>query len=123
MSPAPDGVATAPLASDAIRLRVGWRLAAGDPALAREAVALLDPLIAASPLGSDWVLRARAVAAAGDAPAAFATLHEAVKAIHRERPRRKLAWEALLVLESLPEGTVEAAERDRLERRLRQLSR
>lgn len=112
---------SAPLAPEAIRLRVAWRLSQDDPALARESVALLDPLLAVTRDPGDWVLRARAVAAAGEAAAAMATLREAHKAMTPGPARRKVAWEALGVLENLPDGSVAAEARQRLEKRLRRL--
>ena len=65
-----------PLHEPALRLRLGWRLAGGDRARAREAIALFDPFMAESARPPDAMLRARLALAAGDAPAAYASLLE-----------------------------------------------
>jgi spermidine synthase len=65
-----------PLHEPALRLRLGWRLASGDPALAREAIALFDPFMAEAARAPDAILRARLALAAGDAPTAYASLLE-----------------------------------------------
>ena len=72
---------------------------------------------------SDWILRAKAALGAGDPSAAIATLHEAEKAIRGGLSRRRDARQALRLLESIPEASVAAEERSRLEEKLRQLYR
>jgi spermidine synthase len=113
----------ASLHADAIRLRISWRLAAGDRELAAEAVALADLLlpIQKKPAG-DLLLRARAKAAAGEPEAAIATLYEVAGQIEPGSDQ-KIAWAALTLLESLPAGEGAPRERDRLESRLRTLDR
>jgi hypothetical protein len=49
---------------DGVRLRALWRVEAGDPGLAREAVLLLDRMVRLSTDPADWQLRTRAGAAA-----------------------------------------------------------
>jgi hypothetical protein len=65
-----------PLHDAALRLRIGWRLASGDPRHAREAIALLDPFMAGAAAPRDGLLRARLAFAAGDPAAAYASLLE-----------------------------------------------
>jgi hypothetical protein len=48
----------------------------GEPARAREAIALFDPFMAESARAPEALLRARLAFAAGDAPAAYASLLE-----------------------------------------------
>lgn len=74
-----------PLFAEAVRLRAAWRTRSGEPARAREAVALLDPVLAFRNETEDLVRRARAAAAAGDTRAALASLTELAG---RTGPRR-----------------------------------
>ena len=73
-----DGLARAvphdPLYESALRLRLGWRYASGDPLRAREAIALFDPFMAQSSNAKDALLRARLAVAAGGRRAACASL-------------------------------------------------
>jgi spermidine synthase len=62
--------------AEAARLRAGWRIASGDPDRCREAVAILDSLLARQVTAGDLAARARAAAQAGDRAAAVATLAE-----------------------------------------------
>lgn len=92
-----------PLHQAATRLRIAWRLASGEPQAAREAVGLLDPLLAGSASAGDLLLRARLGAQAGDAATALASLDELARATVPDRGRRRaLAEEGLAVLEALP---------------------
>ncbi len=97
-----------PLFPHAARVRVQWRLASRDAALAREAVEIADPLVAVSTLPGDLVLRARAQLAASDEPGAVVTLYEAARSLGRTRGRRgappPAAAAALRLLEDLPPG-------------------
>jgi spermidine synthase len=65
-----------PLHEPALRLRIGWRLASGEPALAREAIALLDTFMAEAAKAPDALLRARLAAVAGEPPTVYASLLE-----------------------------------------------
>ncbi len=104
-----------PAFEDAARLRARWRVQSGEPARAREALALLDDLLAAggSPRPGresgagpdDLVLRARAAAIAGRPETAVASLEHAAKVLAAERPRdRRSAYEALEVARALSDG-------------------
>jgi spermidine synthase len=64
-----------PLYEDALRLRAAWRIAEGTPDLAVEAMALVDRVLASGRLPQDLLLRAHAVAAAGQWPGLVATLY------------------------------------------------
>jgi spermidine synthase len=100
----------APLHADAIRLRVGWRLSAGDPSLAREARDLLDRSLTRGVGVEDLVLRARTALAAGEERLALATLfdlHLRLQAMPAGSPQRlarrtQLARDALRVLDAMP---------------------
>jgi len=84
-----------PLFEDALRLRVVWRVASGDRALARDALPLVDTLIPATSSARDEVLRARALAAAGDAEAARVALAQTgLAARMRSAGNRTVAREA-----------------------------
>jgi spermidine synthase len=64
---------------DAIRLRVRWRIASGDPDRAAEAAALMNRITAGSDGNtSDFFLRARAALAKGDVPTALRSLEIAL---------------------------------------------
>lgn len=65
-----------PLSEAALRLRIGWRFASGEPERAREALTLLDTLMAEAAKAPDALLRARLAAVAGDRPAVYASLVE-----------------------------------------------
>ncbi len=64
----------------AVRLRVSWRQAAGEPGPARAALALLDPLLAPRAQVPDLLLRARLGRAAGDGDVVLASLAEVASA-------------------------------------------
>ena len=84
-----------PLYEDALRLRVRWRVASGDPEQAREALPMLDFLIPTSSSARDEVLRARALAVAGDADAARVTLAQTgLSARMRSAGNRTIARQA-----------------------------
>ena len=107
-----------PAYPDATRLRTRWRLANGTPALAREAVDLLDALISLGSRADDLRLRARAAAQAGDWGATVASLFELAS-----RPsaslKAPLLRDALALVGALPEQVVSAEDRSQLESRLR----
>ncbi len=90
-----------PLFPDALRLRIGWRLASPDAARAAEALALADSLVAASGDPRDWLLHARAAAAAGHAGGALASLFEIASRLGPAPPHRRIAGEALALLYEL----------------------
>jgi spermidine synthase len=104
-----------PFFADAVRLRIGWRLAEGSAARAREALGLADALIPAAGSAGDWVLRARTAAAAGDSVAATGTLFEAAARLKPVPADAAIAREALLVLWSLPPSADVDRQRRRLE--------
>ena len=90
-----------PLYESALRLRLGWRYASGEPKLAREAIALLDPFMAESANARDALLRARLAVAAGDRPAAYASLLEVAEAGEYVSEFQQTAREALELLDGL----------------------
>ena len=65
-----------PLFEAALRLRIAWREADGRPAVARDAIRLLEPLLAVAPALADVELRARLAILADDVPATLASLLE-----------------------------------------------
>ena len=106
-----------PLYEPALRLRLGWRLASGDPARAREAIALFDPFMAEAARAPDAVLRARLALAAGDAPAAYASLLEVADLGLVVSDDQQTAREALTLLDRIAAATgtpVPAGLRERL---------
>jgi spermidine synthase len=69
-----------PLFREATRLRAWWRVASGKPALGREALTILDPILAASEHPGDLLLRARAALLADRPRGAVSTLDELLQA-------------------------------------------
>jgi spermidine synthase len=105
------------LYEDALRLRVAWRLASGDVARAREAVPLVDTLISASSTARDEILRARLLAAAGDAEGAVITLSQAGIGTRSRTPAdRSVARKARRLVRSLPDDPSADAVADAIRR-------
>ncbi len=97
-----------PLIEPATALRVAWRQAAGDPASASEALALLEPWLAYGvQRGAGLIQRARLAVAAASPDAALASLLELGKLLERqanEGLRRELARQGVRILAALPEA-------------------
>lgn len=91
-----------PLFVPALRLRVEGRLRDGGEARAREAMALLEPLLARRHLLPDHLLRARLALRAGDSDAAVASLHEVSTSRFPTGPSARLRAEALALAAALP---------------------
>jgi hypothetical protein len=102
------GVDRAPAYRAATRLRIQWRLASGDPARAREALPLVDTLVAIRPAPADLLLRARLGAAAKDPDLVRVTLYEIVHSLERRGRVKATAEEALRILDSVPGGAPQA---------------
>jgi spermidine synthase len=103
-------------------LRAAWRIRSGDPALAAEAVALIDGVIVVGARPSTLLLRARAAAAAGRPALAVATLEGVLAALPESPAAQPMARAALAILDSLAPDAADGradAVRARLERRLR----
>jgi spermidine synthase len=90
-----------PLHEPALRLRINWRLASGEPARAREAMALLDTFMAEAAKAPDALLRARVAAAAADPPAVYASLVEIADLGAYISDYQQIAREGLKVLEDV----------------------
>ncbi len=112
--------ASHPLYSNAIRLRVAWRLASGDPVKAREGIRLYDPILALDANPHELLIRARLAALAQQPEAVISTLYEVAGKINTRRgPRRRaLAIESLKLLDNLPPTPGHAALIDDLRARL-----
>lgn len=94
-----------PLFESATALRVAWRQASGDPSLATEALALLEPTLTVGRRPSHGLLRRAALAAAAADPAtARASLRELLPLLKRQ-PSPPRVRQALGILESLPAGS------------------
>ena len=99
---------SSPLFADALRLRAGWRVALRDTSTAREALALVDRLLPIEHRQEDRVLRARALALAGEGELALASLSELV---------RQLAVSDRGLLDAIVLALSEIEESERLERK------
>jgi hypothetical protein len=108
-----------PLYEPALRLRLGWRLASGDPGLAREAIGLLDPFMADAVRPFDSMLRARLALAAGDAPTAYSSLLEIADAGLYVSDYQQTAREGIKLLEVIESTTGTQAPEGLRERLLR----
>ncbi|MCS5635139.1 MAG: fused MFS/spermidine synthase [Myxococcota bacterium] len=86
---------------EAARLRARWRLDSGDPALAWEALTVLDVLITRDRDAADLLLRARAAAAAGRTEYAWASLSRLLRRLPSDSRRRQLAGGGLEFAASL----------------------
>ena len=100
-------------------LRASWRARSGDPALAAEALPLVDGVVVTDPAPAHLLLRARVAAAAGRREVAIAAIEDFAAILQRMPGVRPLAPAALEVLGMLAPvaGEDRAAEvRVRLER-------
>jgi hypothetical protein len=79
------------LHSEAVRMRVGWRLDTGDPQHARDALALLDQLIPRHKGIANLLLRAEASAGAGLDDFGWASLDRVLTRL-KSRPPRSRAY-------------------------------
>jgi hypothetical protein len=103
---------------DALRLRLAWRVASGDPRLAAEALELSTRVLRASPAPPDLVERAAAARAAGRPDFAWGALD--VLAEWLRGPRRPdLARAALAIADALPPDERAEGVRAALEAHLR----
>ncbi|MDJ0850940.1 MAG: fused MFS/spermidine synthase [Myxococcota bacterium] len=92
-----------PLARPAARLRAVWRIEAGDPTLAAEAVALADLALRVDrPDPRDLLLRARACVAAGRSVEAIDTLQTLTVQIDPNEVGRALARSGSRIVQSIP---------------------
>jgi hypothetical protein len=107
---------TAPWSKSAAELRVAWRIEAGEPARAREALELLDsdPRWTSPRLAT----RAWAAALAGDVRAAETSLWELARAPEAARTE-SVRRQALTALRKLPADAISAKRRSELVERLR----
>ncbi len=104
-----------PWFEDAVRLRVGWRLAGRDPSRAREALELLDASLSANASVDDLGLRAQAAFAAGDDSGAWVTLYELAQRLRPAQGRDTIARSALDLAVAMRESGRAGPDADRLE--------
>jgi hypothetical protein len=107
-----------PLFADAMRLRIGWRLAEGGPLLAQEVVTLADQLVPVTGSAGDLLLRARALSVIGDAAGAVVTLFQTANRLRPAAADRSVPRQALRLLSALPTEASSVEERQQLEVRL-----
>jgi hypothetical protein len=117
-----------PLLAEASRVRVRWRLASGDPELAREALPIADRALASAADPSDELLRARACVIAGDFFQALDTLSNLALRLRARQPgSAAFAREGLRLAQEIPAEPGLEEMRSRvvraLEARLRQSAR
>ncbi len=98
-----------PLVEAATTLRIAWRQADGDPALAEEALALLEPRLAhGARKGPGLIQRARLAVAAAAPDAALASLLELSALLRRQASQSPavadLARQALRILGDMPQA-------------------
>jgi hypothetical protein len=94
---------TDPLAAPALRLRAAWRIGSGDPARAREAMALFDTLASGVLDRFDYLERARAAQLAGDSFGTLSSLQQIFAGgISRRRLPPRLIQDARAVLRAVP---------------------
>ena len=108
-----------PLFPDALRLRVGWRLAQGDAERTREAAALVDELASVTRLPGDLLVYARVALAGGDIAGGLVNLFETARLLKPTPADRQVAREALELLRGVLLSGNREVQRQRLEARLR----
>ncbi|MFP8874345.1 MAG: fused MFS/spermidine synthase [Myxococcota bacterium] len=110
-----------PLYPDAIRLRARWRVAAGDPVLAAEAVALLNRISAGRDGNSgDFFLRSRASMRAGDVPTALRSLDVSLDRLSVKDPRAPGKLRSLAsFLRAIPVTGHDAIDAARIQQKIR----
>ncbi len=91
-----------PLFQEASRQRVSWRISSGDRSHARDAVRIIDGVLARGRTPDDLLLRARASAVAGDQPSTLASIEGLARMIARHPQRQAWMRQAAVVLEKLP---------------------
>ena len=89
-----------PLYPEATRLRVVWRAESGDPKLARESLALMEPLQSSTMFTMDYFLRARVAIAAQMNKSGLGILAELAGLLPPNQ--RQFASEALAILDTIP---------------------
>ncbi len=90
-----------PFFVQAMNLRVAWRMAEDDPALALQAMELLDVLVAEVKAPAYLVRRARAAHRAGQRAGAIRTLAEIVRRLQPTPAHRALARRSLQIIGSI----------------------
>jgi hypothetical protein len=103
---------------DALRLRAAWRIARGEPAESITALALLDLVLPMSVEPEDYLQRARAARAAGDAGTALESLAQALEST-TPGAFRAVAQRAAATLETVPAVPDLTEPRAELERKIR----
>lgn len=91
-----------PLFVEASRQRVLWRLASGDAGHTREALALLDVVLAREPLLDDVLLRATASLNLGDSRGALAALSDVSWRVAAHPQKAQLSPRVLELLDRIP---------------------
>jgi spermidine synthase len=102
---------------DALRLRAAWRIASADPALAVDAMALLDRVLPLSLDPHDYLRRSKAAAVAGSLDIALESLMQALDST-TPGAYSAIATAVATALASLPIGSELADERADLERKI-----
>jgi hypothetical protein len=110
-----------PLYPHAMRLRVAWRRASGDPALLRESLVLLDSELCALATTADLELRARVAHEAGEDFSALVTLGALSESLEKHADPAPLAREALALLQQLELAGYDLAQREFLRQELERL--
>lgn len=92
-----------PLHAEAQRLRAAWRTASGDPALAAEALGILDPVTVRTATPATFFSRAEAAAVAGRPEALLSSLEALLQGRFRDlESRRRWAYRARRLLDDVP---------------------
>jgi hypothetical protein len=90
-----------PFFRSAVHLRVAWRIASGDRELGREAIEIIDPLLAGGTSARDLLLRARACALAGETRGTIRTLFELLPKLPGASKPKAMAATAMGLLDTL----------------------
>jgi len=108
-----------PLFAAACRLRAGWRVVAGGSRRAREAVVLMDEVLALDPRPNDLLLHAEASMSSGRHRGALVTLSGLARGLPRTERFRLLVERALRLVQEIPDEPDLVAVRADIVERLR----
>jgi hypothetical protein len=111
-----------PMYPHAMRLRVAWRRARGDPALLRESLALLDTELCAIANTADLAVRVQVALEAGEHFSALFTILALSEGLAKHADPAPLAREALLALQQLELTGYDLAQQDFLRQKLARLA-
>jgi len=108
-----------PAFAAASRLRVAWRMADGSKQRAEEALLILDALLPLAGTLDDLLARAEAAGRAGYEAGLRSAILELTRKLRRNEAHARVARNAIVLLNTLPESQLSRENREQLQRQLR----